>query len=211
MKELVFGLIAAAAVGGGVYYGSSSGGYAMSAKDARAKLMGANARIENGPFYSIDGMDVETTSPSENVVRWAASEGGYPRKTCEATIKPIAESEVEVTASCTSQMYAASGQGAVFAEAAQADINEFIDAALTGRAYNPKRKMEAATGSAMKNMGSMMGDAFETKRQVEAMEREYESKSVSNAGPETPSYDDEVIGEVESPAEYDDYETGAVE
>ena len=211
MKEVLFGLVAAAVVGGGVYYGSSSGGYAMTAKDARAKLLGANVNVENGPFYSIDGMDVDVTSPSENVVRWAASENGHPRKTCEATIKPVGEREIEVTASCTSQMYAASGQGAVFAESAQADINEFVDAALTGRPYNPKRKMEAATGSVMKNMGSMMGDAFETKRQVEAMERDLETKSASNSESDAVSYDDEVIGEAETSAEYDDYETGEVE
>lgn len=207
MKELLFGLVAAAVVGGGVYYGASSGGYDMSAKEARAKLMGADANIESGPFYSIDGMDVEITSPSENVVRWSASEDGHPRKTCEATIKPVAEREVEVTASCTSQMYSDSGQGAVFADSAQAEINEFVDAALTGRPFNPKRGREAATGSAIKNMGSIMGDGFKAKRQIEAMERDNGATAAVDAA----SYDDEVIGEVELPAEYDSYETDTVE
>jgi len=195
MKELFFGLIAAAAVGGGVYYTAASGGYDMSAKEAKAKLMAANAKVENGPFFGIDGMDVTVTSPSDNVVRWAASEDGHPRKSCEAIIKPVSDSEVEVTASCQSIMHSASGQGAVFADMAQADINEFVDAALTGRPYNPKRKMEAGTGSVMKNMGSIMGEGFKNKRGVEATLREHAGETAQ----ESASYNDEVVGECETP------------
>lgn len=207
MKELFFGLIAAAAVGGGVYYTAASGGYDMSANEAKAKLMAANAKVENGPFFGIDGMDVSVTSPSANVVRWAASKDGFPGKTCEAVIKPVSDSEVEVTASCQSIMHSASGEGAVLSDAAQADINEFVDAALTGRPYNPKRKMEAATGSVVKNMGSMVGDAFKTKRDIEAMSREHTTASAQ----ESASYNDEVVGEVESPADYDSYEAETAE
>ena len=196
MKELFFGLIAAAAVGGGVYYTAASGGYDMSANEAKAKLMAANAKIENGPFFGIDGMDVSVTSPSANVVRWAASKDGFPGKTCEAVIKPVSDSEVEVTASCASNMHSASGQGAVLS-----------DAALTGRPYNPKRKMEAATGSVVKNMGSMVGDAFKAKRDIEAMSREHAAASAQ----ESASYNDEVVGEVESPADYDSYEAETAE
>jgi len=183
----------------------------MGAAEARAKLLDANAKVENGPFYSIDGLDVAVSSPSANIVRWSASEDGHPRKACEAIIKPVAERVVEVTASCSSAMYAASGQGAVFAESAHADINEFVDAALTGRPYNPKRKMEAATGSVMKNMGSMMGDAYKTKRQIEAMERDYKTKSAPNTESDASSYDDETIGEVDSRADYDSYATDTAE
>ncbi len=208
MKELFFGLIAAAAVGGGVYYTAASGGYDMSADEAKAKLMAANAKIENGPFsFGMDAMDVNVTSPSANVVRWAASKDGIPGKTCEAIIKPVSNSEVEVTASCASNMHSASGQGAVLADAAQADIIEFVDAALTGRPYNPKRKMEAATGSAVKNMGSMVGDAFETKRDIEAMSREHAAASAQ----ESASYNDEVVGEIELPADYEGYEAETAE
>jgi len=207
MKELFFGLIAAAAVGGGVYYTAASGGYDMSAKEAKAKLMAANAKVENGPFFGIDGMDVTVTSPSDNVVRWAASEDGHPRKSCEAIIKPVSDSEVEVTASCQSIMHSASGQGAVFADMAQADINEFVDAALTGRPYNPKRKMEAGTGSVMKNMGSIMGEGFKNKRDVEATLREHADETAQ----ESASYNDEVVGEVESPADYESYEAETAE
>jgi hypothetical protein len=207
MKELFFGLIAAAAVGGGVYYTAASGGYDMSAKEAKAKLMAANAKVENGPFFGIDGMEVNVTSPSDNVVRWAASEDGHPRKSCEAIIKPVSDSEVEVTASCQSSMHSASGQGAVLADMAQADITEFVDAALTGRPYNPKRKMEAGTGSVAKNMGSMVGEAFKTKRDIEAMSREHAAASAQ----ESASYNDDVVGEVESPADYEGYEAETAE
>jgi hypothetical protein len=214
VKELVLGLTATAAVGGGVYFGMGSSGYEMSAADARAKLLAADYRVEKGPFALLDAQ-VSVSSPGANKVQWTVTENDFVRKTCEAVIKPLSESEVEVTASCASPMHDQSGQGKFFAETAQADINEFVDAALTGRAYNPKRKMEAATGSAFKNMGSIMGDAFETKRQVEAMHRDAansaEGSAASSAQSDAESYDDEVIGEVETPAEYDDFATGAAE
>ena len=87
-------------------------------------------------------------------------------------------------------MFNETGQGAVFAEMAQANITEFVDATLTGRPYNYKRKFEAGTASVAKNMGSIMSDGREVKRQIEEMEFE----DTAEFEPEPLSFDDNIIG-----------------
>ena len=199
MKELVFGVMATAVVGGGVYFGMGSDGYDMSAADARAKLMSANAKVERGPFdLAFEDAVVAVSSPSAYKVQWTVTQGEHISKQCTAALVPVAEQEVKVTASCESLHFAKSGQGTVLAEMAQADITEFVDSILTGRPYNHKHKYEAGTLSVAKNMGSIMGDGIKAQRQMQSMERDIADESAADNS----SYGDEVIGEVDSSADY---------
>lgn len=199
MKELVFGVIATAIVGGGVYFGMGSGGYDMSAADARAKLMSANAKVESGPFdLAFEDAEVTVSSPSAYKVQWTVTQGEIISKQCTAALVPLAEKEVKVTASCDSLHFGESGQGTVLAEMAQADITEFVDSVLVGRPYDHKRKAEAGVLSLATNMGSVMGDGLKEKRKIDAMMRANEAEPASDAS----SYNDEVVGETELSGDY---------
>lgn len=178
MKEILFGGIAAAAVGGGIYYfpsGFDSGTnlYQMKQNEAISMLADAPIPVGYGPF---SGGDVETTLPEDGVVAWSVIDSDA-EPMCRAEIADASEGQVSVTAFCGGHSSPMGATSEVANELQNTKFREFVDSILTRRKYDKAKIERAAIGTVITNMPKMQRDAAQMQKTFSETESEEEDYS----------------------------------
>jgi hypothetical protein len=181
---LLIGVVGMLALAGAyVWYSNGNANvYDMSASAAAEKLIAAEIPA-NGPFGNLEASAEQT---SETSILWSAV-GSHAMIQCEALITSLGAEQVKVTGDCGN--VAAPSSGA--ANSALKDMHtvafkEFLDATLSGRAYDSAGVNAASTIEVAKHYPEMVGDALKMNRETQDMLKEMgeaaEKGGASNQG-----------------------------
>jgi len=161
-KELIlFGLASVAAVIGVVYFLGNPkrfGDYAASPAVIQEKLL--NARLPDGNWAPLRGY-ANVSAPNENQVVWSSEESGLD---CSANITGHENGTSEVLVFCGLDSGIPDEKGQTVLEMQETRIREFVDATLTGRAYDASAMKAMAGVTVLKNMKGMQRAALRNQK-----------------------------------------------